>query len=240
MDLGRESLEEDVPALIARADRAHTESRGLRITANAAAAIEKALAMSPDDAALEWRFARAYLTLANAVPSQTLGLRFARQARMHAMNCGTHAPELPACAYFEAAAAGIAATLNPSAAAQFQQDIEAPAERLVELDASYERGGGLRILGALYARAPAWPAGVGDLEEGVELLERAAREHPGHPLNHFFLAEAYARSGQIHAATLAYRAVLEAPVTGEWNLIGAPYRGKAQSRLEALTRELAP
>jgi len=240
MDLGRASLEEDVPALIARADRIHSESRGLRVTANAAAALEKALAISPNDAALEWRFARAYLTLASTVPSHTLGLRFAREARMHAINCGKYAPELSACAYFEAASAGIAATLNPSAATTLQQNIEEPAERLVELDPSYEQGGGLRILGALYSRAPAWPAGVGDLEEGLELLERAVREHPNHPLNHFFLAEAYARAGRIHAAAVAYRSVLEAPVMGEWALIGAPYRGKARNRLESLNRELAP
>ena len=63
-------------------------------------------------------------------------------------------------------------------------------EKVIKLDASVDEGGALRILGALYLKAPPWPTGPGDLDKALELLERAAAEHPEHPLNHLFLAEA--------------------------------------------------
>ena len=53
-------------------------------------------------------------------------------------------------------------------------------------------GGPLRALGMLYLRAPAWPAGVGDLELSLEMLEKAGRDYPDHPENHLFWAYALA------------------------------------------------
>jgi predicted Zn-dependent protease len=45
-------------------------------------------------------------------------------------------------------------------------------------------------LGALYLKAPPWPGGIGDLDKALELLEKAVKEHPGHPINHLFYAQA--------------------------------------------------
>ena len=247
MDIGRAQLEEDVPGLLARADQAYTKSRSVRISANAAAGLEKADRIQPGDVEVLWRMARAYITLANAVPDRSLRRRLAETALARTKDCGREATvpgmpplALPACLYFEAASAGIAASLNPTPTPADQRAVETPAQRLVLLDPRYEKGGGLRILGALYARAPAWPAGVGDLEEAVDLLERAVQMHPEHPLNHFFLAEAYARAGRIRDATVAYRTVLKAPSTGEWALIGRTYRALARDRFESLTHEMTP
>lgn len=63
-------------------------------------------------------------------------------------------------------------------------------EKVIELDETVDEGGALRILGALYLKAPPWPTGPGDLDKALELLERAVEEHPEHPLNHLFMAEA--------------------------------------------------
>ncbi len=63
-------------------------------------------------------------------------------------------------------------------------------KRSVALDPSVDAGGPLRLLGTLYLRAPPWPSGPGDGEKALELLEQAVEEHPEHPLNHFFYAEA--------------------------------------------------
>ncbi|MFH1039102.1 MAG: tetratricopeptide repeat protein [PVC group bacterium] len=79
-----------------------------------------------------------------------------------------------------------------------------------------DRGGPVRVLGMLYLRAPAWPAGAGDLERALEYLERAAREFPGHPENHLFYAYALSEDDRPEEA----RAELERAVAtlsgGEW------------------------
>jgi tetratricopeptide (TPR) repeat protein len=61
---------------------------------------------------------------------------------------------------------------------------------VVDLDETLEEGGPLRMLGTVYLKAPAWPAGPGDLDAALELLERAVTRFPDHPLNHMFYAEA--------------------------------------------------
>ncbi len=63
-------------------------------------------------------------------------------------------------------------------------------EQAVALSPNVDDGGPLRLLGMLYLKAPAWPAGFGDGDKALDLLRRAVREHPGHPLNHLFLAQA--------------------------------------------------
>ena len=77
-------------------------------------------------------------------------------------------------------------------------------------------GGPWRALGMLYLRAPAWPAGVGDLELSLEMLERAARDYPGHPENHLFLAYALQEDDQTNEAREELRRASEAIGNGHW------------------------
>lgn len=57
-------------------------------------------------------------------------------------------------------------------------------------------GGPLRVLGLLYVKAPGWPIGPGDLEAALEILKRAVRDYPDHPLNHLYLAYALVDAGE--------------------------------------------
>ncbi len=63
-------------------------------------------------------------------------------------------------------------------------------KKVIEMDETIDEGGALRVLGALYLKAPPWPTGPGDLDKALELLERAVTNHPDHPLNQLFMAEA--------------------------------------------------
>ena len=67
--------------------------------------------------------------------------------------------------------------------------LEAEMKRALALSPDIDDGGPLRILGMLYLKAPAWPNGIGDRDKALELLEKAVKEHPGHPLNHLFYAQ---------------------------------------------------
>ncbi|MDD5036166.1 MAG: tetratricopeptide repeat protein [Methylococcaceae bacterium] len=68
--------------------------------------------------------------------------------------------------------------------------LEGEMKRAVALKPDVDGGGPLRLLGMLYLKAPAWPAGIGDGDKALELLKRAVESHPGHPLNHLFYAQA--------------------------------------------------
>jgi len=57
-------------------------------------------------------------------------------------------------------------------------------------------GGPLRVLGLMYVKAPGWPVGPGDLDAALEILDRAVREYPDHPLNHLYLAYALVDAGE--------------------------------------------
>jgi len=59
-----------------------------------------------------------------------------------------------------------------------------------------DQGGPLRVLGLLYVRAPSWPMGPGDLDAALEILQRAVRDYPNHPLNHLYLAYALVDAGE--------------------------------------------
>jgi|GEM_PF-983411 len=63
-------------------------------------------------------------------------------------------------------------------------------KKTIKLDESLHEGEPLRVLAAIYLKAPPWPAGPGDEEKALELLEKAVEKYPGHPLNHMFYAEA--------------------------------------------------
>ena len=92
--------------------------------------------------------------------------------------------------YYLAANLGLAVRDNITLAFANLGRLETEMKRALELSPNLDDGGPMRLLGALYLKAPAWPNGIGDIDKALELLEQAVREHPEHPLNHLFLAQA--------------------------------------------------
>ena len=68
--------------------------------------------------------------------------------------------------------------------------LENEMKQALALSSDIDSGGPLRLLGAPYLKAPAWPKGIGNRDKALELLEKTAKEHPGHPLNHLFYSQA--------------------------------------------------
>lgn len=236
MRLDRERLPDSVPELIEMSDRGVERSRSVAVLGLAAAAMEKALTLAPDDPDVVWRAARCFALLAeNLDNNPDLALRMARHAEDFAHRAIDLAPDRPEGYYWTAAAAGLAALHQLAPGRAMQEAIEKPARHLVEAHPDFMEAGGLRILGALLVKAPSWPAGVGDVDEGTELLERAVKEHRENPLNHLFLAQAYAKVGRRREAMSAVRQVLAAPAEGEWRLIARPYRQEARQLLRDLS-----
>ena len=92
--------------------------------------------------------------------------------------------------YYLAANLGLAVREHITVAVQNLGRLEDEMKQAVALSPDIDDGGPLRLLGALYLKAPAWPNGVGDSDKALELLKKAVVKHPGHPLNHLFYAQA--------------------------------------------------
>ena len=134
---------------------------------------------------------RLYLNLAERETNQEIreklaseGVRFAETALAQgASNDG-------AVHYYLAANLGLAVRDHPTLAIGNLGRLEDEMKQAVALSPGIDDGGPMRILGALYLKAPAWPSGIGDLDKALELLEKAVKEYPAHPLNHLFYAQA--------------------------------------------------
>lgn len=69
-------------------------------------------------------------------------------------------------------------------------------ENAAKLNPRLNEGGPLRALGMIYVLSPPWPAGVGDIDEGIDMLQQAVRMFPTYPENHIYLAKAYMEDKQ--------------------------------------------
>jgi hypothetical protein len=112
------------------------------------------------------------------------GVRFAEKALALG---GDRDPEVH---YYLAANLGLVARENVAVAMDNLPRLENEMQRAVALNPDIDDGGPLRLLGMLYLKAPPWPAGIGDGDKALDLLGQAVRNHPTHPLNHLFYAEA--------------------------------------------------
>lgn len=92
--------------------------------------------------------------------------------------------------YYLAANLGLVAREHVTLAMENLPRLEQEMQRALALNPGIDDGGPLRLLGMLYLKAPLWPAGIGDGDKALDLLGRAVREHPTHPLNHLFYAAA--------------------------------------------------
>ncbi|MCX7096603.1 MAG: hypothetical protein NTV43_01720 [Methylococcales bacterium] len=97
--------------------------------------------------------------------------------------------------YYLAANLGLAVREHITLAMGNLNRLEREMKLAVDLSPNLDYGGPLRLLGTLYLKAPAWPNGVGDIDKALELLGKAAKEHPTHPLNHLFYAQALWEAG---------------------------------------------
>jgi tetratricopeptide (TPR) repeat protein len=116
------------------------------------------------------------------------GVRFAETALAQGGNGEVH--------YYLAANLGLAVREHFTLAVENLERLESEMKQALALSPDIDDGGPLRLLGALYLKAPAWPNGIGDIDKALELLEKAVKVHPEHPLNHLFYAQALWDEGE--------------------------------------------
>lgn len=136
-------------------------------------------------------------------PSAARRAALSRQAVEAGQRCERAAPGSPPCEYALAIALGLQAREVPSTVrdglAQMAERLRRAAAAAPDLD----RAGPDRVLALLLLRAPGWPLGPGDPEEGLAAARRAAARAPDHAPNQLALAEALLANDQPEAGRAA-------------------------------------
>jgi hypothetical protein len=101
----------------------------------------------------------------------------------------------PACAYRLAIAVGQQVREHPTTAADGLAIMVALLREAAAADPGLDHGGPQRVLALVLLRAPGWPVGPGDPEEGLGQAKAALAADPSYPPNQLALAEALEKTG---------------------------------------------
>ncbi len=113
-----------------------------------------------------------------------------------AQACIARAAADPRCDWTLAIALGQQARERPSTANDGLAKMVEALRRVIAAAPELEEAGGHRVLALVLLRAPGWPLGPGDPEEGFAEAERAVAARPDYPPNQLALGEALAKSGR--------------------------------------------
>ncbi len=108
-----------------------------------------------------------------------------------------------------------------------------------KLDERYDHAGPLRLLGAVYVKAPE-VGSIGDPDKGVKLLERAVSLFSDYPPNHFFLGEGYFKQEEFDKAAKEFKTVLDAGSLPDYSDRDAKwFKERAENYLKKIRRRNA-
>ncbi len=116
--------------------------------------------------------------------------------------CRERAPTRIDCEYRLALALGQQARERPATAADALPRITALLAKVIAAAPELDDAGGHRVLALVLLRAPAWPIGPGDPEQGLTHSREAVRLAPDFPPNSLALSEALLSNGRPDEARL--------------------------------------
>jgi hypothetical protein len=129
-------------------------------------------------------------------PSSSRRADLSRQAVEAGQRCERAAPGAPICEYALAIALGLQARERPWTVRDGLAQMAERLRRATAAAAELDHAGPDRVLALLLVRAPGWPLGPGDPEEGLAAARRAATLVPDHAPNQLALAEALLANDQ--------------------------------------------
>lgn len=183
---------------------------------------------------VDFRLAKACYLIAELEPNAERRAAWLRQGETVAEQARKARPDRVEGPYFLAVIIGRKAEALGLAALVLVRRIEELSLEAMKLDPTYENGGPYRLLAMVYAKAPAWPASIGDPDRALELAQEAVAT-VDYPLNRYILAEVLIEVGETAKARKQLRAVLSAPKVGKWAQEGETWRPRARKLLDSLT-----
>lgn len=211
-------LSEKVPELIKYADDILQKSTvtpdGANVSAdmeNALLALDKAHTLDPKSYEAAWKAARACTWLADEFyDDKTKRAHFSGRGAEYARAAIELEPKRVEGYYYSGTNVGLSATTKIVGAKFDVPRVRDAEKKAMQLDASFDRGGPPRVLGSLYAKAPPWPASIGDPDKGVEFLQQALKLGPDYPLNNLLYGDALVAAEKFDEARMQYGVVLAA------------------------------
>lgn len=127
-------------------------------------------------------------------------VKHARSGIHYSKECLKQDPKKPICLYYNVLNSGLYIRHHVPNYQNTLKKMVQNCKALNNLDPSYQYGGCYRILGNIYAQAPAFSlnerAVTRDLDKSQELLEQAVAIAPQYALNHLFLARTLEWNGE--------------------------------------------
>ncbi|MDB4968128.1 MAG: hypothetical protein JWN44_3817 [Myxococcales bacterium] len=214
--LTADKMPDKAPELVKYADEIFVKSTataggGTPEMENALVALDKAVKADPKSFEAAWKAARAAGWLADEFyDDKTKRAHFAGRGSEYAKAAIELQPKRVEGHYYSGINLGLTATTKTIGAKFMVPSVRDAEKKAMQIDAGYDRGGPPRVLGSLYAKAPPWPASVGDPDKGVELMTQAVKLGGDYPLNNLLLGDALVAAERFDEAKKQYDIVLQA------------------------------
>lgn len=206
---------------------------------NVIVAIDKGLGKDPRSLELLWRGARACAWLTEEFTDKTRRASYAQKGVEYAKRAIEIAPKRVEPHYYLGINLGLSATTKTIGAYSMVPKVVKAGETAIELDQNYDHAGPQRLVGTVYAKAPPWPASLGDIDKGIEHLSKAIQLAPDYPQNHLHYADALAADNRLDEAEAEYKRVLDAQIPPEWAHRAERWKHEAERGLHKVAEKRA-
>lgn len=183
---------------------------------NSIVAVDKGLGKDPRSYDLLWRGSRACAWLTEEFTDKQRRASYAQKG----IDLAKRAVEVDAKRveghYYLGINIGQSATTKTVGAYMMVPRVVKAGIAAMKIDEKFDHAGPSRLVGTVYAKAPPWPASIGDLDEGLQHLSHAVQLAPDYPQNHLHYGDALLSDGKLNEAEREYKLVLDAPMPPEW------------------------
>jgi tetratricopeptide (TPR) repeat protein len=199
---------------------------------NAVLAIDKGLEKDPNSYELLWRGARSCAWLTDEFTDHDRRASWAEKGVSYAKRAVMQNDRRVEGLYYYGINLGQDATTKTVGAYLMVGKVKKAAESAKKIDEKFDHAGPGRLLGNIYAKAPPWPASIGDTDEGVTQLKRVVEIAPDYPQNHLHYADALYADGQYPAAEKEYQVMLDWQLPPELAYRGARWKQEAEKGMK--------